>query len=363
MRVAHSTSAVRVFRSRRAAMPPTPRAPESAATCPPVDPRRRRLPTLDAIHALIAHACRRTAICCRVAREEIAAHIARFVVAVQGRGWSAARTWRRSAARCRSPLAGRERRDPLGSGIGRRLLDELRRGRQRQASRRCARLRIRPAISSTSGSRSCRTPGCRRRSSADCRALRAVPALRTVRGGASARAAHTDVRPADCASMADVVHRARLRYQRPLDGGVTAPTGFRSAALHCGIKARPARSIWRCSPPTAGLGGRHLHDQSRAGRAGPGLETASRARARASRARSSSTAAAPTPAPATTGMDDARRMAARRRARARLPAGAGAGRIDRRDRRRPRWTRSRRDPRGASPRLARGRAATRRAPS
>src|SRR5258705_13821482 len=38
--------------------------------------------------------------------------------------------------------------------------------------------------------------------------------------------------------MADVMTRARHTSITPIDGGITAPTGFRSAAVHCGIKAK-----------------------------------------------------------------------------------------------------------------------------
>jgi glutamate N-acetyltransferase/amino-acid N-acetyltransferase len=39
--------------------------------------------------------------------------------------------------------------------------------------------------------------------------------------------------------MADVMPSTRQTSITPIDGGITAPTGFRSAALHCGIKAKP----------------------------------------------------------------------------------------------------------------------------
>ena len=38
--------------------------------------------------------------------------------------------------------------------------------------------------------------------------------------------------------MADVMPSTRQTSITPIDGGITAPTGFRSAAVHCGIKAR-----------------------------------------------------------------------------------------------------------------------------
>jgi glutamate N-acetyltransferase/amino-acid N-acetyltransferase len=38
--------------------------------------------------------------------------------------------------------------------------------------------------------------------------------------------------------MADVMPAARQASITPVDGGITAPTGFKSAALHCGIKAK-----------------------------------------------------------------------------------------------------------------------------
>jgi len=39
--------------------------------------------------------------------------------------------------------------------------------------------------------------------------------------------------------MADVMPATRQISITPIEGGITAPTGFRSAAVHCGIKARP----------------------------------------------------------------------------------------------------------------------------
>jgi glutamate N-acetyltransferase/amino-acid N-acetyltransferase len=39
--------------------------------------------------------------------------------------------------------------------------------------------------------------------------------------------------------MADAIAGARHASIAPIDGGITAPTGFRSAGVHCGIKANP----------------------------------------------------------------------------------------------------------------------------
>jgi glutamate N-acetyltransferase/amino-acid N-acetyltransferase len=39
--------------------------------------------------------------------------------------------------------------------------------------------------------------------------------------------------------MADAIAAARHASIAPIDGGITAPTGFRSAGVHCGIKASP----------------------------------------------------------------------------------------------------------------------------
>ena len=39
--------------------------------------------------------------------------------------------------------------------------------------------------------------------------------------------------------MADAIAPARHVSIAPIEGGITAPTGFRSAAVHCGIKAKP----------------------------------------------------------------------------------------------------------------------------
>ena len=54
-----------------------------------------------------------------------------------------------------------------------------------------------------------------------------------------------------------------------IDGGITAPLGFTSAALHCGIKAKTgALDLTVDRRYAAGFGGRPVHDQPRAGRAG-----------------------------------------------------------------------------------------------
>jgi glutamate N-acetyltransferase/amino-acid N-acetyltransferase len=39
--------------------------------------------------------------------------------------------------------------------------------------------------------------------------------------------------------MADAIAPTRHTSIVPVEGGITAPTGFRSAAVHCGIKANP----------------------------------------------------------------------------------------------------------------------------
>src|SRR5678815_6116038 len=39
--------------------------------------------------------------------------------------------------------------------------------------------------------------------------------------------------------MADAIASARHASIVAIEGGITAPTGFRSAAVHCGIKANP----------------------------------------------------------------------------------------------------------------------------
>ena len=124
-----------------------------------------------------------------------------------------------------------------------------------------------------------------RRNRAECRAAAAdpVPAERGARAGMTV------------ADIADAV-----------DGGITAPAGFRAAGVACGIKSRAA-STSRCSSSDAPASARRgLHDQQGAGGAGPGLAGAPRHASGGTRARSSSTAAAPTPAPARTGMRHAR---------------------------------------------------------
>ena len=87
MRVAHTTSPVRVFRSRR---PPCGRrvreveSPDASAGHPRCDGCRRQRDSRADRHARGGWPS-----ACHVRREEIAAHASRFLVAVQGRAWSA----------------------------------------------------------------------------------------------------------------------------------------------------------------------------------------------------------------------------------------------------------------------------------
>ena len=153
------------------------------------------------------------------------------------------------------------------------LVDELNARARATASRRCARSRTRRLFRPAWDFRSCRTRGCRRRST-DCVNCPSS-ALRAVRHGAAAArplVAHDAGRSAAVLAMPEdvvpiVPHRAddrrrrharvdtlrdpvieprRCRLRSPVPGGVTAPAGFRSAGVHCGIKASPAPSI--CAP-------------------------------------------------------------------------------------------------------------------
>jgi len=123
MRVAHTTSPVRVFRSRRAAMPHTrSRARVSATRLPLI--RAATAADVDAIHALIdTHVADGRLLPRR--REEIAAHVSRFLVAVQGRrvvGCADLAPLSRHVAEVRSLVVS----DAVRSrGIGRQLVDEL----------------------------------------------------------------------------------------------------------------------------------------------------------------------------------------------------------------------------------------------
>lgn len=123
MRVAHTTSPVRVFRSRRAAMPPTRSRARVRGTRPPVI-RAATSADVDAIHALIdTHVADGRLLPRR--REEIAAHVSRFLVAVQGRrvvGCADLAPLSRHVAEVRSLVVS----DAVRSrGIGRHLVDEL----------------------------------------------------------------------------------------------------------------------------------------------------------------------------------------------------------------------------------------------
>ena len=123
MRVAHTTSPVRVFRSRRAAMRPARSRARVTSTREPVI-RAASAHDVNAIHGLIqthvadGHLLPRQ-------RDEIAAHISRFLVAVQGRRVVACAdlaTLSRHAAEVRSLVVDDSARS---RGIGRKLVDEL----------------------------------------------------------------------------------------------------------------------------------------------------------------------------------------------------------------------------------------------
>jgi len=123
MRVAHATSPVRVFRSRRAAMPPTrSRARVSASRQLVI--RAATTADASAIHTLIdTHVADGHLLPRR--RDEIAAHTSRFLVAVQGRRVVACADLAplsRHVAEVRSLVVSNEIRS---RGIGRRLVDEL----------------------------------------------------------------------------------------------------------------------------------------------------------------------------------------------------------------------------------------------
>lgn len=124
MRVAHTTSPLRVIRASRsiATAPPRPRRRLSARFQPAI--RAASAGDVDAIHRLIEEHVADGHLLPR-RREEIAAHVSRFIVAVHGR--------RIVACADLAPLSGTvaEVRSLVVSdavrsrGIGRRLVDEL----------------------------------------------------------------------------------------------------------------------------------------------------------------------------------------------------------------------------------------------
>lgn len=123
MRVAHATNPVRVFRSRRAAVRPGRPRTRNRATRQPVI-RVASLDDVTAIHQLIERHVADGRLLPRQ-REEIAAHVSRFVIAVQGRrvvGCADLAPLSRGVAEVRSLVVS----DAVRSrGIGRRLVDEL----------------------------------------------------------------------------------------------------------------------------------------------------------------------------------------------------------------------------------------------
>ena len=123
MRVAHATSPLRVFRSRRAGVPPARPRTRIRATRQPVI-RVASLEDVEAIHRLIETHVADGRLLPRQ-REEIAAHASRFLVAVQGRRVVACADLAplsRGVAEVRSLVVS----DAVRSrGIGRRLVNEL----------------------------------------------------------------------------------------------------------------------------------------------------------------------------------------------------------------------------------------------
>ena len=95
---------------------------------------------------------------------------------------------------------------------------------------------------------------------------------------------------------------------RPIEGGVTAPSGFRASGLHCGIKAsgKPDLALLVSDAPASAAG---VFTVNLAKAAPVYLCQDHLAASGGARARSSPTAAAPTPAPGPQGMADAREMA------------------------------------------------------
>ena len=123
MRVAHTTSPVRVFRSRRAAVRPSRSRARVSMTRPPIV-RAATAADVDAIQALIDRHVADGRLLPR-RREEIAVHVSRFVVAVHGRrvvGCADLAPLSRNVAEIRSLVVGSAARS---RGIGRQLVDEL----------------------------------------------------------------------------------------------------------------------------------------------------------------------------------------------------------------------------------------------
>lgn len=123
MRIAQATSPLRVYRSRRAAVPPTRSRTRVSATRQLVI-RAATAADASAIHKLIdTHVANGRLLPRR--RDEIAAHASRFLVAVQGRRVVACADLAplsRHVVEVRSLVVSDEVRS---RGIGRRLVDEL----------------------------------------------------------------------------------------------------------------------------------------------------------------------------------------------------------------------------------------------
>jgi amino-acid N-acetyltransferase len=122
MRVAQTTSPLRIIRPRRGAAPARPRARVNATRQPVI--RAASAKDVDAIHRLIEQHVADGRLLPR-RREEIEAHAARFLVAVQGRRVVACADLAplsRNVAEVRSLVVSDEVRS---RGVGRQLVDEL----------------------------------------------------------------------------------------------------------------------------------------------------------------------------------------------------------------------------------------------
>ena len=205
------------------------------------------------------------------ARRRWHAHAPRFVV-VDGRrrvvGCAELAPLAAAVAEVRSLVVDESAR---GHGLGSRLVEELNRcGACATASRRCARSRTTPATSSACGFSIVPHTGCPRRSRTDCigcplfrncgqyaMVLPCAAARCGRRGGQRRTGDARDVRRSSApgptstaqravAAPASVIDEPR-RVPRSVDGGVTAPAGFRAAGVALRHQGAAASSTCRCS--------------------------------------------------------------------------------------------------------------------
>ena len=194
--------------------------------------------------------------------------IDRFVVGVDGRGSIVAcgelAPLSSSLAEIRSLVVSEKRR---GQGLGRRVVDELQVSRPSGRLRRPVCLRPSARVLRAHGLFDCSAHLAAGEDHGRLPELSAVQAVRTIRDGDRPRCrCPRSSPPLSCMSKAAA--RTETRIQT-IEGGITAPAGFKAAGVYAGIK--PPTHAWPLDvmvhdgrPPR--VGGRRVHDEQDAWR-------------------------------------------------------------------------------------------------